>query len=317
MEHEQSTSVDSAGHQPIGLRPLLHKTSRTFALSIPLLPEPLQTEVAVAYLLFRIIDTFEDAIRWQPARRVKALELFVQMLKEGDARDHRELAARWLDDPPLDHPGYLELLAATPEVIEWHRRLRPDAGEQLSRHLARSARGMAEVVQRSDGAGLLRLETLQDLRDYCFVVAGIVGQMLTELFILQSPSLQVVAGDLRARAVEFGEGLQVVNILKDAQTDGAEGRSYLPRAASLAEVFTLARADLRRAVEYTELARANGGAGGLVAFNALNLRLAIATLHLLRDQGPGAKLSRLQVTSMAMQVVNAVDTGGVLFPEQP
>ena len=40
------------------LRPLLQKTSRTFALTIPLLPEPLQTDVVVAYLLFRIIDTF-------------------------------------------------------------------------------------------------------------------------------------------------------------------------------------------------------------------------------------------------------------------
>jgi farnesyl-diphosphate farnesyltransferase len=176
---------------------------------------------------------------------------------------------------------------------------------------------MAQVVQRTDGTGLLQLQTLQDLRDYCFVVAGIVGEMLTELFLLQTPSLQVVAGDLRARAVEFGEGLQLINILKDSQTDGAERRSYLPRAASLAEVFSLARADLRRGVEYTELTRTAGAAAGLVAFNALNLRLAIATLHLLRDQGPGAKLSRVQVTSMAVQVMNAIDTGGVLFPERP
>jgi farnesyl-diphosphate farnesyltransferase len=317
MQPEQSTPAGNADNQPTGLRPLLQKTSRTFALSIPLLPEPLQTEVAVAYLLFRIIDTFEDATRWEPARRVKALELFVQMLNQGDPQDYRELAARWVDDPPVHHPGYLELLAATPDVVQWHRQLRPAASEQLWRHLTRSARGMAQVVQRTDGTGLLQLQTLQDLRDYCFVVAGIVGEMLTELFLLQTPSLQVVAGDLRARAVEFGEGLQLINILKDSQTDGAERRSYLPRAASLAEVFSLARADLRRGVEYTELTRTAGAAAGLVAFNALNLRLAIATLHLLRDQGPGAKLSRVQVTSMAVQVMNAIDTGGVLFPERP
>jgi len=318
MQPEQSSTFFANGSdQPARLRPLLQKTSRTFALSIPLLPEPLQTEVAIAYLLFRIIDTFEDATHWPPPRRAEALEQFLRMLKLGDEHDHGELAARWLDDPPLDHQGYLELLAATPEVIEWHHQLRPAAAEQLGRNVARSARGMAEVVRRIDGTGRLQLETLQDLRDYCFVVAGIVGEMLTELFMLQSPSLQAVAGDLRARAVEFGEGLQLVNILKDAHADGAELRSYLPRAASLAQVFTLARADLRRAVEYTELTRKAGAARGLVAFNALNVRLAIATLHLLRDRGPGAKLSRMQVTSLVAQVMNAVDTGAVLFPERP
>lgn len=315
MEPERSPTLGQGGAQPVGLRPLLQKTSRTFALSIPLLPEPIQTEVATAYLLFRIIDTFEDATRWEAARRVKALGLFVQLIESEDGHDLRELTARWLDDPPLEHPGYLELLAATPEVIAWHRLLRPAAREQLRRHVVRSARGMIEVVQRTDASGALQLETLQDLRDYCFVVAGIVGEMLTELFLLQSPSLQAVAGDLRARAAEFGEGLQLVNILKDAQSDGAERRVYLPRAASLAEVFSLARADLRRATEYTELMRTNGGERGLVAFNALNLRLAIGTLRVLRDKGPGAKLSRVQVTGMAAQVMSALESGSVLFPE--
>ena len=63
--------------------------------------------------------------------------------------------------------------------------------------------------------------------------------------------------------------------------------------------------------------RTAGADKGIVAFNALNTRLAIGTLHLLRDQGSGAKLTRLQVAGLAAQVMNAVDTGGVLFPEAP
>jgi farnesyl-diphosphate farnesyltransferase len=309
--------VDRRGYQPDALRALLQKTSRTFALTIPLLPEPLQTEVATAYLLFRIIDTFEDATRWDAVRRAKALSLFIQLMQSEDAHELRDMAAQWLDEPPLDHPGYLELLAATPEVIGWHRRLRPAAREQLRLHVARSASGMIGVVERSDANGHLQLQTLQDLRAYCFVVAGIVGEMLTELFMLQSPSLDKVGSELRARAVEFGEALQLVNILKDVRPDAAEGRIYLPREATLPEVFLLARADLRRAAEYTDLLRTSGADRGMVAFNALNTRLAIETLHLLRDQGPGAKLTRLQVTSLAAQVMNAVETGGVLFPAAP
>jgi len=317
MEPDASTSATGNAPPPSGLRPLLHKTSRTFALSIPLLPEPLQTEVAVAYLLFRIIDTFEDAVRWAPGRRAKALALFAQQMKGDDPSGLQELTSQWLADPPLEHAGYLELLARTPEVIEWQRQLRPAAADQLRRHVVRSARGMIAVVERIDDHGVLQLMTLQDLRDYCYVVAGIVGEMLTELFLIQSPSLKTVAGELRARAVEFGEALQLVNILKDAQADGAEKRSYLPVHAGLAEVFSLARSDLRRAIEYTELLRTNGADRGLVAFNALNLRLAIGTLPLLHERGPGAKLTRLQVAGMAADVMKAISSDGVLFPERP
>ena len=317
MEPDASTSATGNAPPPSGLRPLLHKTSRTFALSIPLLPEPLQTEVAVAYLLFRIIDTFEDAVRWAPGRRAKALGLFAQQMKGDDPSGLQELTSQWLADPPLEHAGYLELLARTPEVIEWQRQLRPAAADQLRRHVVRSARGMIAVVERIDDHGVLQLMTLQDLRDYCYVVAGIVGEMLTELFLIQSPSLKTVAGELRARAVEFGEALQLVNILKDSQADGAEKRSYLPLDAKLADVFTLARADLRRATEYTQLLHRNGADRGLVAFNALNLRLAIGTLHLLHDRGPGKKLTRMQVAGIAADVMRAVNNDGVLFPEQP
>jgi farnesyl-diphosphate farnesyltransferase len=324
MGRQQLETVEmNGGDGPAALRPLLEKTSRTFALSIPLLPEPLQTEVAVAYLLFRIIDTFEDATRWEPARRAKALAFFARVM-DGEAGEDSDgganlvaMSAAWSADPPLEHEGCLELLRATPEVVSWHRRLRPAAVAQLGRHVARSAREMAKVVGCIDGDGVLALETLQDLRAYCYAVAGLVGQMLTELFVLQCPSLERVADGLRARSVEFGEALQLVNILKDVGADASEGRVYLPRRVTPAEVFMLARADLRRAVEYTELLREGGAARGIVAFNALNTRLAIGTLRLLRDRGAGAKLSRLQVTGVAAEVMSAIDNDGVLFAESP
>jgi farnesyl-diphosphate farnesyltransferase len=317
IETDLSQSIDTRGDEPAALRPLLQKTSRTFALSIPLLPEPLQREVAVAYLLFRIIDTFEDATRWEPTRRANALGFFARVMEGDQVADIVAMAAEWSADAPLEHEGYLELLRATPDVIEWHRQLRPAARAQLGSHVARSAREMAKVVGYVDDDGVLALETLRDLRGYCYAVAGIVGQMLTELFVLQCPSLDRVASELRARAVEFGEALQLVNILKDSGADAAEGRIYLPRRVTPAEVFMLARADLRRAVEYTELLREGGAARGIVAFNALNARLAIGTLRLLRDRGTGAKLSRLQVTGVAAEVMRAVENDGVLFAEAP
>jgi hypothetical protein len=70
-------------------------------------------------------------------------------------------------------------------------------------------------------------------------------------------------------------------------------------------------------MEYTELLRAAGAASGVVAFNALNTRLAIGTLHLLREKGAGAKLSRLRVMSIAAEVLLAAETGAPIFPESP
>jgi farnesyl-diphosphate farnesyltransferase len=155
----------------------------------------------------------------------------------------------------------------------------------------------------------LRLDTLQDLRDYCYVVAGIVGEMLTELFIVGHAPLAADADALRGRAAAFGEGLQLVNILKDASADGVEGRRYLPKGVDLATVFELARTDLDRAAEYTTLLHDAAAPRGMIAFNALPVQLARATLDRVEQRGSGAKLTRPEVFA-ALAAMNAdLDAG--------
>jgi len=77
---------------------LLEKTSRTFALSIPMLPEPTRRHVAIAYLLFRVADTFEDAVRWPRAERLAALDELDRLLTrpggETQAADPTSAASR-------------------------------------------------------------------------------------------------------------------------------------------------------------------------------------------------------------------------------
>ena len=64
------------------LEQLLIATSRTFALAIPLLPEPTRLEVTLSYLLFRVADTFEDAASWPRALRIEALAQFDRLLAD-------------------------------------------------------------------------------------------------------------------------------------------------------------------------------------------------------------------------------------------
>ena len=79
---------------------LLQKTSRTFALTIPYLPSPTRAEVSLAYLLFRVIDTFEDATRWSPDQRIAGIRDFMPLMETPDPAQAHRLVDRCEADPP-------------------------------------------------------------------------------------------------------------------------------------------------------------------------------------------------------------------------
>jgi farnesyl-diphosphate farnesyltransferase len=200
-------------------------------------------------------------------------------------------------------------LAATPEVIEGFAALAPPARAAIALHVARTCHGMAGYVRATDPRGRLELRTLADLRGYCYVVAGIVGELLTELFVLAEPRLEAQQDDLRQRAAEFGEALQLVNILKDSMTDAVEGRRFLPAGVARAEVFALARRDLARAAEYVACLQGAASERGIVVFTALPLLLARETLDWVEAAGAGAKLSRQRVAEIAAGLAGRLDAG--------
>jgi len=291
------------------LEQLLISTSRTFALAIPLLPEPTRREVTIAYLLFRIADTFEDAASWPRALRIAALERFIQLLEAPDPEEIAAVAGQWAEEVPVDQPGYRDLLADVPFVFESFLALAPPAVTLIREHTVRTAHGMAGFVARTGDDGELRLRDVPDLQAYCYTVAGIVGELLTELFILGRPAVAAVASPLRQKARAFGEGLQLVNILKDSASDATEGRRYLPDGVDRAVVLDLARRDLQQAAEYALTLQTAGAERGLVAFNALPVRLAHATLVRVEQAGPGSKINRSQVYAILQSLNRALDRG--------
>ncbi len=286
---------------------LLEKTSRTFALSIPVLPEATRLEVTVAYLLFRIADTLEDATGWERARKLAELDALDGLLRRPSIDGSLELARRWRDDPPCDHAGYRELLEETPTVLRAALELSAGARALVFEHTRRTIREMAGFVSRTDPGRGLELHSTEELRAYCYAVAGIVGEMLTELFLLGRDGLAPIADCLRERAVRFGEALQLVNILKDSATDATEGRHYLPEGRDREEYFTLARADLEVAGEYVRALQDAGAPRGLVEFTALPVLLAWATLDRVERRGPGAKLTRPEVAAIVLRLSESLD----------
>ncbi|MDX1997091.1 MAG: squalene/phytoene synthase family protein [Thermoanaerobaculia bacterium] len=299
------------------LNRLLESTSRTFALSIPALDEPLRTEVTVAYLLFRIADTFEDAADWPQARRVEALAEFAAWVRDvaaGQAPNEVPRGASWNQGvAPSEHRGYRELVAATADVLQAFHDLTPAARAAIGHHTMRTAQGMAEFVTRADDEGRLVLGDLADLQAYCYVVAGIVGELLTELFLLAHPGLEPRRAELLARAATFGEALQLVNILKDAASDAREGRTFLPASAPRAEVFALARRDLDSARRYVLDLQQGGAPTGLLTFTALPVAFAEATLARVERDGAGAKITRTEVATIALALAERLAAGDAAF----
>jgi farnesyl-diphosphate farnesyltransferase len=285
---------------------LLVKTSRTFALSIPVLPEPTRREVTVAYLLFRIADTLEDSTLWTRERKLEELARFGELLDAPSPDGALSLAAGWVADPPVKHEGYVELLSETPVVLRAHLSLSEDARVQVARHTRRTVEGMSSFVAREED-GTLRLNDLPDLRAYCYAVAGIVGEMLTELFVLGRKRLASMAPLLRRDAATFGEALQLVNIIKDSASDATEGRFYLPDSLDPAKVLGLARDDLRTAGSYSLRLHQGGAPRGFVEFTVLPVLLAWAALERVEQHGPGSKITRDQVQSIVASMHDALN----------
>ncbi len=278
---------------------LLLKTSRTFGASIPFLPEPWRRQVTIAYLLFRIADTFEDADRWPPEAKLEALKTFEAML---DAPPPAAAPAGWLATPPCEHAGYIELLEATPFVMEQLARLDAEPRGRVIHYTRRTIAGMAEYVARTDAGGALRLADMDDLRRYCYYVAGIVGELLTELFLIGQKVTKNQAAAILEQARLFGEGLQLVNILKDSASDAKEGRYYLPPTLDRAQVLARARKSLEAARDYTLTLNRGGAPGGVLGFLIVPLVLAWATLDRVEKFGSGAKVTRPEVMNLLARV---------------
>lgn len=205
---------------------ILAGVSRTFALTIPSLPDALRVPVTNAYLLCRIADTIEDDTALDADQKRDYERAFTEIL-EG-RRPAGPLAA---DLAPRLGPSTLDderrLVARCAEVVAVTQAL----AERQRRALVQCVRLMSEGMHRFQrDAGLDGLATLHDLDEYCYFVAGVVGEMLTELFCAYAPDIAERRAGLRRLAPSFGSGLQMTNILKDIWDDRARGVCWLPRS---------------------------------------------------------------------------------------
>jgi farnesyl-diphosphate farnesyltransferase len=207
----------------------LPKVSRTFALSISKLKEPLRKEVCVSYLICRILDTVEDAPLLNTEKRGEVIFPFLKNLEECTLtektlfRGHEELIKKGTSQSDL------ELLTGVDDVLSAYISLEEDARKAIFPWVKEMGEGMVLYSKKMDRGGIKTIKTMKELDEYCYYIAGTVGFLLTELFFLNSPNIdKKLADELKKNANDFGLGLQKVNILKDVRDDHKRGWCFVP-----------------------------------------------------------------------------------------
>ena len=232
-EPDERTTRSDLAYQRVALGGV----SRTFALTIPELPDTLRNVVGNAYLLCRITDCIEDEPALTPQEKHRFAGRFVEVVegREDPAEFGPDLAAALSASTP---GAERDLVANAARVIRITRRFREKQRRAIAGCVRTMASGMSEFQQLDTAAGL---RDLRQLNRYCYVVAGVVGEMLTALFCDYSPEIRKRQDALLPLAVSFGQGLQMTNILKDVWEDLDRGACWLPR-----DIFGQAGFDLRR-----------------------------------------------------------------------
>ncbi len=276
---------------------ILPHVSRTFALTIPQLPAQLRSAVTSAYLSCRIADTIEDEPALPAGEAFVYLRRFAAVIAGHDEAERLagELAAR-LSDSTL--PAERELVRNMARVVRAVERLSDRQRAAIRRCVAVMCEGMHQFQRHMSVRGLARCS---DLDRYCYYVAGVVGEMLTEMFCAYSAHIGVNHADLRRLAQSFGQGLQMTNILKDLWEDRSRGACWLPQ-----EVFSRYGVDLATLTPEGCDQRFQAALSELIGVAHRHLRNALGFTLLIPAEEPGIRCFCLWAIGLAVLTLRRI-----------
>ena len=210
-------------------RNILPLVSRTFALNIMQLKGDILKTVLLGYLLFRIVDTFEDTIYQDEREKIANLRDFSEIFEGDKDLSHRlelyeSLKFRWKessDAKSLIENGHI-VLRCYFDLLDTYRKI-------IDPLIVETSEGMAKFQKRDlkSDSEIFQLTDIKDLEEYCYYVAGIVGVMLTKIFCHRE-NIKKKKSSLEKFQIHFGLALQLINIIKDYKKDISRGWCYIP-----------------------------------------------------------------------------------------
>lgn len=207
---------------------ILPKVSRTFAPTIQRLPRPLFLQVTVAYLLCRVADTIEDSVILDIVQKQKLLDEYAHILEKENPMSELNSFMKKISSLPQEGPEY-ELVHNLPLILNVYDKFSKRVRSGISTWVIEMTSGMRKYVQSKKASSQNFLNTLKELDDYIYYVAGTVGNLLTALFSNYSHHITYnITNTLKKYSESFGKGLQLVNIIRDMPYDWKCNRSYIP-----------------------------------------------------------------------------------------
>ena len=207
---------------------LLKEVSRSFYLTLRVLPASIRPQMGLAYLLARTTDTIADTQLLPVEQRLEAL----QMLREqvlGSRETKLQFGQLALQQ---SSPAERVLLEQCETSLALLQTLTP-ADLELARLVLDTITSGQELDLRrfatASETNIVGLRSDEELDDYTYRVAGCVGEFWTRMCRAHVfPKARLDDTFLLANSVRFGKGLQMVNILRDLAADLRSGRCYLP-----------------------------------------------------------------------------------------
>ena len=223
MKRARSNSIDR-------LRgPILRSVSRSFYLSIRLLPAQLRDPIALAYLLARATDTLADTAEVSATLRDESLRKLARAI-QGEPSEDEVSSLRNSFAPLQKNAAERTLIEALPSCLNWLEQLQENDRDDIRVVLEHINRGQLLDVRRfGEATKTHALATESDLDEYTYLVAGCVGEFWTQLCFRHLKNFSNQSAErMRSLGREYGKGLQLINILRDAGSDLANGRCYFP-----------------------------------------------------------------------------------------
>jgi farnesyl-diphosphate farnesyltransferase len=209
--------------------PVLRDVSRSFFLSLRLLPSPLRDPISLAYLLARATDTLADTAEIPVAQRMEALPKLIGAIEGTTPAE--ALADLGQSFAPLQKSrAERSLIESLPACLDWLLSMRDADRDDIRAVLHNITRGQMLDLQRfGDATEIRALQSAAELDEYTYLVAGCVGEFWTRIC---SRKLSAFTDrdevEMLGLGVRYGQALQLTNILRDTGADLRAGRCYVP-----------------------------------------------------------------------------------------
>ena len=221
------------------LRTILQRVSRSFYLTLAMLPKAVRNQVGLAYLLARAADTIADTGQLDDPTRLHCLHQFKTRFFEDHLNWKKIQDIQQAVAPHQSHPGEQALLEELAHCFTLYESLDHDDRNLIAQLLPTLIAGMEFDLRHFPHEDLSQVHVLKNMEEldyYTYAVAGCVGEFWTRIMCAHRPRLvQWDPSVMIPLGIRYGKGLQLVNILRDVSRDLHHGRCYIP-ATFLQEV---------------------------------------------------------------------------------